>query len=199
MKDKYYTYSGIVYRYCDLYYFIDIFKQPLDVHNVKEKINTILSNDEKLEFQNWILLHSPNTLHSLGIHKFLISKCNVYINFKVSTIALIALILDIEVTNGIASFILAATGVNIRSIAKINESIGEKCVLLEIYRNDRHKTKLSTLKNMFCRECINNDMNCKYRIQGMCTIDSEKINEILENLKDKNVIVKENDFYKFIF
>ena len=123
----------------------------------------------------------------------------IYINLKESTIALFVLLFDINVTDGIANFVLAETGVNLRLIAKLNDAEGEKCVLLEVYRKNDHQADPDIFRPVCGKECINNDMNCKYRCNGVCTMDQERVKEILDNLSDKNVLTKRNDGYKYNF
>lgn len=208
MKNEFYMYKGSLLKSKDVGFFENFIEQNQDEYIVKDKIKDLISDDEKLELVVRIvpILNKP-----LGVHA--IFTClpffppilipglgyNIYINLKASTLAIIALILDIKVTNGISSFILAATGVNIRSIAKIDENIGEKCVLLEVYRKEDHQANPDIFKQVCGKECINNDMNCKYRSNGVCTMDQERVKGILDNLSDKNVLTKRNDSYKYNF
>lgn len=127
----------------------------------------------------------------------LIPQTNLYVNLKVATITLIALILDTEITKGAFNFILAATGFNANSIVKLNEEAGEKCVLLEIYRKQRHEAKMDIFNSICGNECVNNHMNCKYRNEYICTISKEEIRNILEQMTDKNIFCKKGDFYKY--
>lgn len=192
MEDKYYVYNGTSKDSDDGAFWQNIL-------NTKRKIEGFLSDDEKLE----LLIDFPKTRRSKN-HNIIVKYCilprwNLNINLKASTIALIALILDIEVTNGIASFILAATGVDMRLITKLDEEMGEKCVLVEVYKKENHKAKSNILNQIYGKECINNDMNCKFRVQGICTIEQENVKEILDDLNNKNVLTKKNDFYKYNF
>ena len=179
---------------------------PDNKYVVKEKIKSILSDGEKIEME------FPNVLPD-SIHRFTVGYIDsiphtggrhsyprsIYINLKASTIALIAFLFDINVTDGIANFVLAETGVNIRSIAKTDEAEGEKCVLLEVYRKENHQANPDIFKQVCGKECINNDMNCKYRCNGVCTTDQERVKEIFESLNAKNVFTKRNDSYKYNF
>ena len=86
-----------------------------------------------------------------------------------------------------------------RLIVKLDETTGEKCVLLEVYKKEDHMAKLDIFDNICGRDCINNDMTCKYRVGGMCTINQEQVNGILDNLCDKNVLTRKYEFYKYNF
>lgn len=193
MKEEYYTYEGELNRNEGAYFFNALFKQKMITYELKEEIRNLISKDERLE----ILMEFPQM--PPGMLEMLIPKTNLYVNLKVTTIALIALILDAEITKGAANFILAATGFNVNSIVKLNEEIGEKCLLLEIYRKQRHEAKLDIFDQICGKECINNHMNCKYRDQGICTIPKEKIRDVLERMVNKNVFSKNGELYKYNF
>lgn len=193
MEERYYTYSGELNEFEDAEFFNQLFDQSLITYKVKDIIGNILSDDEILEKE----MEFPKL--PSGMLGMLIPKYNININIKISTLALIALILDITVTKGIASYILGMTGLNIRSIVKLDEAIGEKCVLIEVYRKEHHKADAGIFTQISGRECVNNDMDCKYRVQGLCSIDQVKVKEILEDLTNKNIFTKENNLYKYNF
>lgn len=207
MEHKNYIFKGR-YRRCHDFVF---FSYLLELHTdnkyvVKEKIKSILSDDEKIEMEFPNLLPDLTNLFTVGYAPSIPrsgwrnSYSNrIYINLKASTIALFALLFDIKVTDGIANFVLAETGVNLRLIAKLDEAEGEKCVLLEVYRKENHQANPDIFKHVCGKECINNDMNCKYRSMGVCTMYQERVKEILDNLNDRNVLAKINEFYKFDF
>lgn len=207
MEHKNYIFKGRYRRCHDFVFFSYLLElHPDNKYVVKEKVKSILSDDEKIEME------FPNLLPDL-MRLFTVSYVgsiphlrwknsysrSIYINLKASTIVLLALLFDINVTNGIENFVLAATGVNIRSIAKIDEAEGEKCVLLEVYRKEDHQADPDIFRPVCGKECINNDMNCKYRCMGVCTIDQERVKEILVNLSNKNVLTKRNDGFRYNF
>lgn len=207
MEDKNYTFKGR-YRKCHDFVFFSYLLElhPDNKYVVKEKIKSILSDDEKveMEFRNLLpdltslftVSYAPSIPHLIWRNSY---SSGIYINLKASTIALLALLFDINVTDGIANFVLTATGANLRLIAKLDDAEGEKCVLLEVYRKEDHQANPDFFKQVCGKECINNDMNCKYRRNGVCTMDQERVKEILDNLSDKNVLTKRNDSYKYNF
>ena len=207
MEHKNYIFKGRYSKCHDFVFFSYLLElHPDNKYVVKEKIKSILSDDEKIEMEFPNLLPDLMRLFTIsyvGSTSHLGWRNNysnrIYINLKASTIALFALLFDIKVTDGIANFVLAETGVNLRLIAKLDDAEGEKCALLEVYRKEDHQADPDIFKQICGKECINNDMNCKYRDQGMCTINQIKVNEILDNLNDKNVLAKVNEFYKFNF
>lgn len=191
MEERYYTYEGELNGIECADFFKSLFEQKMITYKLKEEIENLLSEDERLE----LTMEFPQMPSGkLGI---LIPKTNIYINLKVTTITLIALILDEKITKGVANFLLAATGFNANSIVKLNEEIGEKCVLLEIFRKQYHEAKLDIFNSICNKECVNNHMNCKYRNQGICTISKEQVKDILEQMVNKNIFNKKGDIYKY--
>ena len=207
MEHKNYIFKGRYRRCHDFVFFSYLLElHPDNKYVVKEKIKSILSNDEKIEMEFPNLLPDLTNLFTVGYAPSIPrlgwrnSYSNrIYINLKASTIALFALLFDIKVTDGIANFVLAETGVNLRLIAKLDVAEGEKCVLLEVYRKDDHQADPDIFRPVCGKECINNDMNCKYRCNGVCTMDQERARNIFESLNAKNVFTKRNDCYKYNF
>lgn len=85
----------------------------------------ILSNSEKFEID----AEYPDMPH--GMIGLMIAKYTYYVNIKVTTIALITLLLDINVTGGLAATLLSLGGASSRGIIKLNEFEGEKCIVKE--------------------------------------------------------------------
>lgn len=207
MEQRNYIFKGRYSKCPDFDFFVCLLElHPDNMYVVKEKIKNILSDDEKIEMEFPNLLPDLLSLFTVGYidslphsgwrHSF---PRSIYINLKASTIALIALLFDINVTNRIANFVLAAIGVNLRLIAKIDENIGEKCVMLEVYRKENHQADPDIFKQICGEECINDDMNCKYRCNGVCTMAQEQVKNVFENLCNKNVLTKKNNSYKYNF
>lgn len=65
------------------------------------------------------------------LNAFLPTKQHFYINVKVTTIVLAALILDITLTEGIASTALSLSGMSAQAIALIPERNGQMCIIKE--------------------------------------------------------------------
>lgn len=205
MESKNYIFKGRYRRCHDFVFFSYLLElHPDNKYVVKEKIKSILSDDEKIEMEFPNLLPHLMSLFTVSYvasipHLVWRNSCSnrIYINLKASTIALLALLFDINVTDGIANFVLAVTGANLRLIAKTDEAEGEKCVLLEVYRKENHQASTDFFKHICGKECINNDMNCKYRRNGICTMDQERVKEVFESLRAKNVFTKRNASYRY--
>lgn len=121
MEEKYYMFKGELNRNKNAEFFKSFFKQNLNTYELKEEIKNLLSKDEIMELTIDFLQMSQDTI---GI---MVPKTNLYVNITVTTITLLALILDEKLTKGIANFILTATGFNANSIVKLKEELGEKC------------------------------------------------------------------------
>lgn len=133
------------------------------------------------------------------IMECLIPNTNYNINLKVTTIAILAAILDASLTNGFASLALSLSGFNSQAIVKLDEYKGEKCIILEMLRAESHIVTESILPPDN-KECFNCNLKCKYRIDSQCKINREDIHKIFEILCNKNLITEgDNGEYKYNF
>ncbi len=144
-----------------------------------EKIFTVLRS-EKYPFLGNELSVIQETTGNNG----LIVLNGVYsLNIKKSLLILIAFALDIKVTYGAASLALQFIGLDGQVLYKLNRENGEQCIAREIVLNRyTNKNILSS------KECINNDLPCKYRVDGQCKCSSERVEEILRKLEELLVI-----------
>ena len=119
-----------------------------------------LDEDEKIEIRK----NLPSSRHSLDHRgskysyqrKYCRSRLfmrNYYINLKATTITLIALVLDITVTQGFANAILALTGVNLHAITRLSNN--EKCFVMEALKN-----KSGELNSSIFYQCRDNIKDC---------------------------------------
>lgn len=105
------------------------------------------------------------------------------LNIKKSLLVLIAFALDIKVTYGVASLALQITGLDGQVLYKLNQENGEQCIAREIILN-----KYVDKNILSSKECLNNDLPCKHRIDGQCKCSSETVEKILEKLEEHFVI-----------
>lgn len=125
-------------------------------------------------------------------------KITYNINIKALTLVAIALLLDIKLTMGVASSILAIMGFNGQAIVRIDTSEGEMCLILEaMHSKNRIINEDVFLK--FNSECVHHDLDCRYRIDDKCTITTDTIGSILDGLCDKNVFRKIGNLYQYNF
>jgi hypothetical protein len=107
-------------------------KEELDVKKViafLEKNQNVLSSGEI--FQEKISLPRSQP----GMFLFLIPETNYFVNLKISTIVLIAFLLDITLAKGVVSLVISQLGISGQSIAKLTNE--EKCFVLEAIHNKR--------------------------------------------------------------
>lgn len=126
----------------------------------------------------------------------LLEDCEININIKALSLMTIALLLDIKLTLGLAATSLALLGVNGQAIVKVAANEGEICLIREALLRDNRIINVSVLP-VCSSECVNNDLNCKFRYDGKCTICSKDIEEILDRLSEKNVFTKIKKYYKY--
>lgn len=157
------------------------------------KLSPYFSDDEYITVTTYAPETNPDVL------EYLIPNTNYNINLKAATITILAAILDVKLTQGFASVALSMSGFNSYAVVKLNETEGEKCVVLEMLR-----TKLRIITEGVLppgnRECFNINLNCKYRRGNQCKIEEKHIQKIFLSLCDKNVIRENgNGVYKYNF
>lgn len=155
------------------------------------KLSPYFCDDEYINVTTYIPETNPDVLECL------IPNTNYNINLKAVTITILAAILDVNLTKGFASAALSISGFNNHAVVKLNETEGEKCVVLEILRT-KSRVITKDILPPSNRECINNILNCKHRSGDQCKIEEEEMKKILLSLCDKNVIRENgNGVYKY--
>lgn len=150
----------------------------------------LLCSDEKIETSMEISKSSPDMMSMVFMKK------NLYVNLKVSTILIVALLLDIHITEGFAQLLIAMMGINGQVFASFSEENGEKCIIKETL-GTKDKTGYPSILSKFRGECCNNNLNCKYRIDDTCCCTPDKIKKIFDDLVSCNMFRKVGDFYKY--
>lgn len=126
----------------------------------------------------------------------MIVKNSYYVNIKTITIAVIALLLDITVTEGLAATLLSLGGVSSVGIIKLDEYEGEKCIVKETLLQDEKVGRKDILAK-FNGECCNYYMNCKYKESECCKCSEDAIVSIYEKLVSKNMFIRRGE--KFVY
>lgn len=147
----------------------------------------ILTQEDCFEIQD---LKEHSMLKGLYL---MIPHTNFYVNLKVVTIVLAALICDISFANGLASAGVGILGINTKSISKLEGA--RLCLVKEIISQKRVSSTDILSRNR--GECVNNDISCKYNQSGHCSISYERINEYLCELEEMNVVKKEGGIYHY--
>lgn len=105
------------------------------------------------------------------------------VNIKYTTIMLAALLLDIMITSGFASTMLALTGISLQSIRKIGKD--QKCILAEIAKR---KTVREDDLDFYKKVCVWNNLDCQYREDDVCLRKNETLKKGIEKLLQDKVI-----------
>lgn len=158
--------------------------------NFLEENRIILSESEKFE------IHTEYPHMPPGTMAMMIANNRYYVNIKITTIAIIALLLDINITGGVASALLSLSGVPGQGIIKLDESEGEKCIVKETLLQ-HEKIGDKNILSKFQGECCNYYMNCKYKESERCKCNEEKVLTIYKGLANKNVFLRQGD--KFVY
>lgn len=130
-----------------------------------------------------------------GMTGLMIKKLNLNINLKLSTVWLVALLLDIGLTKGFTTVLLNLYGVHQASIKKIDVTSGELCCLIE-FKADKNLNPVEFLKK--CRNgCINCDISCRFRKEDMCTMKLSEITACIDKFIDAKVFCMVDGKYKY--
>lgn len=170
-------------------------QDALSFINGLQTLTLSLGNDEFIEKR---ITYPTSSIDSTGFLQFLVGSTDYNINITAFTLAIIALLLDIKLTLGFSSTILAILGVNNHAIVRLDVSEGEKCLVLEAMRS----TNRIIDENVFslCNsECIHNDLACRYKCEDKCTMGKKEIIRTLDELCDKNIFRKIGANYKYNF
>jgi hypothetical protein len=131
-----------------------------------------------------------------GVMQYLIPKTKYFINIRLSTIAIIALILDIKWTKGFASLLAAIVGNTGQSFTLLTSN--QRCVLQFIL--DNKQRYLDVTKYLSTKECMHFDMeHCSLRSGTSCNYSQTNLLKDLEELARKNVLIEENGMYRIAF
>lgn len=218
--EKYYKYKGSLQECKIQEILIKIMEKSVKKGNhflLSNELSKILSGDEFIDIElsvkeslknsiyarihnQFVLRGIPALAHwpSLNV-PFIIPIINVNINIKAVTVTILALLLDMDITKGLLSSFLALYGFNNKAFTKLDEFTGEKCLLIEICSKSNHKASISTFNDICEKECINNNLKCKYRVEGKCFMKIQDVVEKCNSLVERNVLKKEGDVYCYIY
>lgn len=138
----------------------------------------LIEDDEALEI-------SKGTQEQGNGMGFVIPKTNYYINLKMTTIALIGLLLDIGFTEGFTVFILGIFGVSADVIRKLSDT--EKCVLF-LVKADAVLAREGKYTLRDSLPCINYARECDCRQYDKCSLPEDILTDTVQKLLEKNVI-----------
>ena len=154
------------------------------------KNKEVLNSDEYLNISTEFPSFPPGTI---GL---MIPRTNYYINIKVTTIVIAALLADIALTQGALSTFLGLCGFSSTALTELSEELGEKCIVRETLAR-KPKVGSSHILDPLKGECCNNDLSCMFRIDGRCYCSEDDIQKIYEKLTERNMFSRFGEFYKY--
>ncbi len=163
-----------------------------------------ISNDNAIRMLSFLtnrqnLLGSDESIVvSKAKHKMMgmtVANEKYYINLKITTLVMCALLLDINLTKGLMSSICSLAGISTKAFVKLDEREGQKCILREVLMSET-KTGDAHILDKFRGQCCNNDLRrCRYRCEGCCTCQPEEVEKILQELEKNTVFRKDGAGY----
>lgn len=153
---------------------------------------------DKEQFRRFPLKKDMCADNNDGMIHLLLDEYGININISALSLLMIALVLDVKLTLGVASAVLGIVGKSGQAIVKLDVPAGEECLIREALLTKKHLVD-STILPYCSGECVNNDLPCNYREDGKCTIKAKDVVEILDSLSGKNVFTKIRNSYKYNF
>lgn len=174
------------------------FSKYIEGYSEQDKLFIIIENNEaisKLEY-----FHIKNKISEMSEIEYekifyMIPKTDYYVNIKMTTIAIIALIFDLKITAGFSSAIAGILGATGKSIIKLSKN--QKCIVRYIL--EKKKKYFQFEEFLKEKNCKYNNLNCDIQREEFCGFNKEKLIEELENLVTNNVLEKEHAGYKLTF
>ncbi|MCL2703338.1 MAG: hypothetical protein FWE91_07020 [Defluviitaleaceae bacterium] len=159
-----------------------------------EIFHYILNNRDLLAEDERISEIGSGNEESKGL---LVANGLYHINIKIVTLQIIAKILDSSFARGFASKAMDIAGFNTQIITKVSSENGELCILKELMRN-KEKIGNKTMLERNKKECVNNDIECKFRKEYKCLSTPNDVHDILQKLQNMG-LCKEltNGQYKY--
>lgn len=149
----------------------------------------ILNDDELIKIKKVAPLMQPGQ-----VMNWFSMDSKYYINVRKSIIVLVLFLLDVSVTRGAASLIAGLLGVTTQTIHKLDEQ--ERCLLLDILSSS--KQSLDDFL-YYESECVQNDIECKYKDSSTCKRSLIEIEKRLDKLTEFGIVHIKNGIYKLAF
>ena len=160
----------------------------------------IKSNQEILSDEEFFQYSNLEEYETDGVSEFISEEGKYYISIKKSTILLVSIFLRETVPYfGIIEDIGVFFGLfNLKgSFTQLDTNQDYLCILLELTRNRKHGADKNMLKK-YKGECCNNQLKCKYNLNGMCSCGKENVEEICEYLAEQAVIKRRGRKYFYV-
>ena len=161
---------------------------------IEESIEAELSisrTDAEKVFDYLVATYRENTsefgcVSPLG-QELVFGEGQYYINLPKSVVITIAFLLDITLTKGIILGVCSMLGIQEQVFYSMNQHKGAVCLLRE-YMRDSNILVAEGFRYLIGKECINNDLECKYRNAEGCSIQEADIKRILEYFREIKII-----------
>jgi len=165
---------------------------------IERKISNILSikpHESELIFdfmKKTSLLHKQETTNSDNENNLIVAEGLYYINVKITTLIIIAFLMDMKLSNGLAGLIHQISGQPSNSVTKLQPGSGELCIIKEALRSTKKFVNKDILSSNNY-ECINNDIPCLFRYSVNCSCNSDEVYKILQKLADNNIFTTKDN------
>ncbi|PRX21694.1 hypothetical protein BX659_13136 [Orenia metallireducens] len=176
----------------------DLMKELIELTSSGRHVDKVLDflskNPEILEDEEYVnILKNPTRMRP-GFYNTIMFDTKYSINIRKSLLILIMLILDSNLTKGVASTALTMTGIASKTIYKITEQ--ERCILLDTLISDK---RVIDDYLYFEKECVQNDIECPYRSNYLCNRNIAEIDNLVNELMRKEIINRSNGIIKIAF
>lgn len=144
----------------------------------------VLSEEEQV-----VVVQKPN--RGKG---FILPGTNYYIDLKKSTVVIIAKLLQIQLKSDFIDILSLFNGE--LNLVNLREEFGELCIVKEILQSKK-KCGDRDLLSRNNGECCNNDMDCKFKSDGLCRCSEIETEKILQNLTYSGVFREQAETYYY--
>lgn len=176
--------------------YTEIAKFGLDIESSRILFDYVEKNQWLLGDNESIALSLKFPSFPSGTVGFMMPNYSYYVNLRIATVVIAALLLDINLTKGAAATFLALKGFSSTAITQLSEIEGEKCIVKETLRTKDRIGQIDILLP-FHGECCNNDLECKYRRGEKCCCSEHDIFEIYSRLSERNMFTKWGTQFKY--
>ncbi|WP_070001011.1 hypothetical protein [Cellulosilyticum sp. I15G10I2] len=178
---------------------IDVMRELADFTNsgllVDKTFDFILKHKEILESEESIMLEKKVPKIRCGEFMNYVSLDAKYsINIRKSLIILVMLLLDASLTKGAVTTLAGMAGKISQTFYMIDDK--ERCLLLDLLIN-----KKSTIDVLMHHEteCVQNDIKCPYRDRYICKRGELQVQNLVNELVEKQIIVNKSGRYSLAF
>lgn len=172
----------------------------LDKEASRQCLDFIGSHKEILSDDEFFQYSKLEEYEINGVAEFVSEEGEYYISIKKSTIFIASLYLmnTVPYFNSIKEIGTFFGMYNLKgSYSKLNTYEGYLCMMLELARNRRNGADKNLLKK-YKGECCNNQLDCKYKENGMCNCSKEMVETICEELCKQGIVKKKGSRYFYI-